>query len=246
MATETPKLGISKPEEDDETVVREDFNAAMDIIDAAVPVSGVVSVSADYTVGLTDRYVVVDASAGLVIITLPDAPAGTAVTIIRTDELDADQTQIQVSGTSVSNINGRLFYIFMQGAYEFVCVDGTAWACSTSPFDFAVTAGDPTVPNTTMVLRWSPGGFGPAAWTIAPINLESLGDAAGVAGAGDGQVVYWNASLPGWATKYITETGMPLFVGDDAPSSPPTQYVWIQTGLGVGGDEMTFWVEDGT
>lgn len=36
-----------------------------------------------------------------------------------------------------------------------------------------------------------------------------------------------------------------VFIGESAPSSPPATYLWIETGLGVGGTDMTFWVEDG-
>ena len=38
-----------------------------------------------------------------------------------------------------------------------------------------------------------------------------------------------------------------LFVGPTAPSGLPAgaKYVWIETDLGVGGDDMTIWVEDG-
>lgn len=38
--------------------------------------------------------------------------------------------------------------------------------------------------------------------------------------------------------------GVPTYIQDGAPSSPPDQYVWIQTGLGGGG--FTIWFEDGT
>jgi hypothetical protein len=37
-----------------------------------------------------------------------------------------------------------------------------------------------------------------------------------------------------------------LFVQNAAPSSPPATYLWVQTGLGTGGTDMTFWVQDGT
>jgi hypothetical protein len=36
-----------------------------------------------------------------------------------------------------------------------------------------------------------------------------------------------------------------LFVQNAAPSSPPATYLWVQTGLGTGGTDMTFWVQDG-
>lgn len=36
-----------------------------------------------------------------------------------------------------------------------------------------------------------------------------------------------------------------LFVQNTAPVSPPTTYVWIQTGLGTSGTDFTFWFEDG-
>lgn len=36
-----------------------------------------------------------------------------------------------------------------------------------------------------------------------------------------------------------------LFVQNSTPGSPPSTYLWIQTGLGAGSD-FTFWIEDGT
>jgi hypothetical protein len=37
-----------------------------------------------------------------------------------------------------------------------------------------------------------------------------------------------------------------LHVGPEAPVDPPPRFVWVQTGLGPSGTDMTFWVEDGT
>lgn len=36
-----------------------------------------------------------------------------------------------------------------------------------------------------------------------------------------------------------------VFVQPDPPTSPPDTYLWVETGLGPGGTDMTFWVEDG-
>lgn len=37
-----------------------------------------------------------------------------------------------------------------------------------------------------------------------------------------------------------------LFVQNAAPSGTlPSQYLWVQTNLGVSGEDITFWVEDG-
>lgn len=36
-----------------------------------------------------------------------------------------------------------------------------------------------------------------------------------------------------------------LFVQNTAPISPPSTYMWIQTGLGTSGTDFTFWIEDG-
>lgn len=36
----------------------------------------------------------------------------------------------------------------------------------------------------------------------------------------------------------------PVFIGADAPISPPATYVWFETGLGDGTD-FTLWIEDG-
>jgi hypothetical protein len=35
-----------------------------------------------------------------------------------------------------------------------------------------------------------------------------------------------------------------VFVGPDAPVDPADTYLWIETGLGPDGDDLTFWVED--
>lgn len=38
----------------------------------------------------------------------------------------------------------------------------------------------------------------------------------------------------------------PLFVQDAAPGGTlPSQYVWVQTNMGVSGEDFAFWVEDG-
>jgi hypothetical protein len=234
----------------------------------------------------------------------------------------------------------------MEGAFEFVCVDGTTWRCSSSPLDFMTSVADPTVPNTVMVPKWTPGGFGPAQWTVEPLTLTQLAD-MGALSPGDGQVIFWDASVPGWSAKNVADylplnsftgdvgigdesqgiflvdaDGAPrtvtlpsalyglritvkkvdaaadaltletpdaalidgsatylleaqndfvslisdgtnwwveaksappavspdalLFVGDTSPTvDAGTKYVWIETGLGVGGDDMTIWVEDG-
>lgn len=36
-----------------------------------------------------------------------------------------------------------------------------------------------------------------------------------------------------------------LFIDDTAPASPPTPYMWVETGLGDTGDDLTMWIEDG-
>lgn len=41
------------------------------------------------------------------------------------------------------------------------------------------------------------------------------------------------------------QTVQRTFVGNSAPTGTTGNYVWVQTGLGVGGTDMTFWVEDG-
>ena len=35
------------------------------------------------------------------------------------------------------------------------------------------------------------------------------------------------------------------FVGPTPPAVHPTAYLWLQTGLGPDGNDMTLWVEDG-
>lgn len=38
-----------------------------------------------------------------------------------------------------------------------------------------------------------------------------------------------------------------FFVGPNPPSPTPVgEYVWVQTGVGPNGTDMTMWVEDGT
>lgn len=37
-----------------------------------------------------------------------------------------------------------------------------------------------------------------------------------------------------------------VFVQNATPSTPPATYLWVQTGLGASGTDMTFWIEDGT
>lgn len=36
-----------------------------------------------------------------------------------------------------------------------------------------------------------------------------------------------------------------LFVQNASPVSPPSTYLWVQTGLGTSGNDFTFWIEDG-
>jgi hypothetical protein len=163
---------------------------------------GVVTTDADYTVQPEDRWIVVDSSVNQwVIITLPDADPGAAVTIIRTDEVDEDGSGIQVNGTSVSQINGRQFTILMEGAFEFVCVDGTTWRCASSPFDFIALVGT-VAPNVVFVPRWESGGFGGAQWTVDQLSLQNLMGMEAVSPS-DGQVLYWESSIPGWSTKSV-------------------------------------------
>lgn len=41
-------------------------------------------------------------------------------------------------------------------------------------------------------------------------------------------------------------TGVPVFISDSPPVTDSSQYLWVQTGLGVGGADFTFFFEDGT
>lgn len=36
-----------------------------------------------------------------------------------------------------------------------------------------------------------------------------------------------------------------VYVQSTAPVNPPATYLWVQTGLGASGNDLTFWVEDG-
>lgn len=40
-------------------------------------------------------------------------------------------------------------------------------------------------------------------------------------------------------------SGASLYIQPDAPQGTPLTYLWVQTGLGPTGTDMTFWVEDG-
>ncbi len=44
----------------------------------------------------------------------------------------------------------------------------------------------------------------------------------------------------------VTGADPNLFIGSDPPTTDEPVYLWIQTGLGAGGTDMTFWVEDGS
>ena len=43
----------------------------------------------------------------------------------------------------------------------------------------------------------------------------------------------------------VTNGSDNVFIQNAPPGSPPATYLWIQTGLGGSGTDMTFWVEDG-
>lgn len=40
--------------------------------------------------------------------------------------------------------------------------------------------------------------------------------------------------------------GFGVYVQDTLPVSNEDKYIWVQTGLGTGGTDYTFWIEDGT
>ena len=40
-------------------------------------------------------------------------------------------------------------------------------------------------------------------------------------------------------------SSIPLYIRDSNPPGSSNPYLWIQTGLGSSGTDMTFWVEDG-
>ncbi len=47
------------------------------------------------------------------------------------------------------------------------------------------------------------------------------------------------------ARSNLGVSGTNVFIQSSAPSSTPATYLWIQTGQGSSGTDMTFWVEDG-
>ena len=49
-----------------------------------------------------------------------------------------------------------------------------------------------------------------------------------------------------YGTSWVTPTPLNVFISPVTPSNPPSQYLWIQTGLGAAGTDFTFWFQDGT
>ncbi len=56
-------------------------------------------------------------------------------------------------------------------------------------------------------------------------------------------VKYQDGSTQTTAYKGPGATDKAVYVQNTAPSTPPTTYVWVQTGLGAGSD-WTLWFED--
>lgn len=42
--------------------------------------------------------------------------------------------------------------------------------------------------------------------------------------------------------RYVKQTDQQIFVSNTAPANPPAQYLWVQTGLGTSGSDLTFWI----
>jgi hypothetical protein len=96
--------------------------------------------------------------------------------------------------------------------------------------------------------------YGPCRWSPRV-------DASGVVvypSRGDVALLILSDDNEPWALWYTDMSGAPpampmlaagveqnLFVQPTAPISPPSTYLWIQTGLGAGGSEFTMWIEDG-
>ena len=88
----------------------------------------------------------------------------------------------------------------------------------------------PSVPI-TLVVRGLPGNTLYAGEDRDPITGISGGDGGGSSGGSPG--------------SGIGLGDVPFFVGPSAPSVHPTRYAWFQTGMGISGNDMTLWVEDG-
>lgn len=59
-----------------------------------------------------------------------------------------------------------------------------------------------------------------------------------------GELYYYNAVAAQWEL-IATGTGtQEVFIQDTAPVSPPSDYIWIQTGLGLTGDDWTLWFNE--
>lgn len=42
--------------------------------------------------------------------------------------------------------------------------------------------------------------------------------------------------------RYVKQANQQIFVSNASPVAPPSQYLWVQTGLGTTGNDFTFWI----
>jgi hypothetical protein len=78
-----------------------------------------------------------------------------------------------------------------------------------------------------------------------PPASPSSGDLWWNSASGRLNVYYYDGSASQWVDASPAGSGVPLFIGPVAPIGISGAYQWIQTGLGVGGNDHTIWIEDG-
>jgi hypothetical protein len=57
-------------------------------------------------------------------------------------------------------------------------------------------------------------------------------------------MVVWNGTQ--WGAASGGSGTQTLFIQNPAPTPPGVPYMWVQTGLGTSGTDLTFWIEDGS